>query len=596
MCNMKNKWLLLSLTILGVTAASCNKDFLQRNPQTEISPDAFFNTPSDLNTYVNGFYDKQLSSPTDDANSDNISSYTGSEMDKLVHNGITTSTIGGWDDWDQLRRVNFMLDNVYKTQGDAAEIAHYVGVARYFRAKFYFAKIATYSDVPWYGNALSDADAAMYKARDPRAMVADSVLDDLQYAVDHLKAKDGTGNTRVNKYAALTLMSRFCLFEGTFRKYHEELNLQGSAARFLEKAVWAAQQVMDSKQFSVYTTGNGAEAYRALFVSTSLANNPEIIQWRDAQPALGIGNNTHAVLGWVWSLSQSLMNSYLMKDGTPFTAIAGYDKIGFVNSFTNRDPRLAETVAYPGFSATQDNVLYVAKPNLGGYDQLKFFPRDPALRQGWDLDFTALPVYRFGEVLLNYAEAKAELGTITQSDINLTINKLRNRVQMPDMNMATANATIDPVLAAAYTNVSGANKGVILEIRRERRVELACEGLRANDVNRWKAGNLLKESPKGMYVPALGAIDMTGDNVPDIAILPSAKDTAAIDGIPWSVKKNMARFYLNENFYLENGTSGHIMFAADRNGRTFTEPKFYYRPIPLDQTVLNDKLKQIFGW
>jgi hypothetical protein len=600
MCNMKNKWLLLSLTILGVTAASCSKDFLQRNPQTEISPDAFFNTPSDLNTYVNGFYDRQLSSPTDDANSDNISSYTGSEMDKLVHNGITPNTIGGWDDWAQLRRVNFMLDNVFKTQGDAAEIAHYVGVARYFRAKFYFAKIATYSDVPWYGHALSDADSSMYKGRDPRAMVADSVLDDLQYAVDHIKEKDGNG-TRVNKYAALALMARFCLFEGTFRKYHEELNLQNTASKFLDKAVWASQQVIDANKYSIYTAGTGGAAYRALFVSTSLDNNPEIIQWRDAQPALGIGNNTHAVLGWVWSLSQSLVNSYLMKDGTPFTAIPDYDKTGFVNTFNNRDPRLAETVAYPGFSTTMDNILYVAKPNLGGYDQLKFFPRDPALRKGWDQDYTALPVYRLGEVLLNYAEAKAESGTITQSDINLTINKLRARVQMPDMNMATANASIDPVQAAAYTNVSGANKGVILEIRRERRVELACEGLRANDVNRWKAGNLLKASPKGMYIPALGAIDMTGDNVPDIAILPSPQDSSAISGVPAPIKAKLFRYYLTENgkennFYLENGTNGHIMFLADRNGRTFIEPKFYYRPIPLDQTVLNGRLKQIFGW
>ena len=596
MCNMKNKWLLLSLTILGITAASCSKDFLQRNPQTEISPDAYFNTPADLNTYVNGFYDNQLSSPFDDANSDNISSYTGSEMDKLVHNGITPNTIGGWNDWDQLRRVNFMLDNVYKTKGDAAEIAHYVGVARYFRAKFYFAKIATYSDVPWYGHALADTDSSMYKGRDPRAIVADSVLDDLQYAVDHLKEKDGNG-TRVNKYSALALMSRFCLFEGTFRKYHDELNLQTSADKFLQKAAWAAEQVMNkSDRFRISTGANGAEAYRALFVSTTLDGNPEIIQWRDYQATLGIGNNTHTVLGWTWSLSQSLVNSYLMKDGTPFTNIAGYDKTGFLETFNNRDPRLAETVAYPGFSINMDNVLYVAKPNLGGYDQLKFYPRDPALRKGWNLNYTALPIYRLGEVLLNYAEAKAELGTITAGDIANTIDKLRARVNMPAMNMAAANATIDPVLADSYKNVTGANKGLILEIRRERRVELACEGLRANDVNRWKSGNLLKDAPKGMYVPAVGAIDMTGDNIPDIAILPSPTDTSSIANIPWDKKKNMGRFYLTDNFYLENGTSGHIMFAADRNGRTFIEPQFYYRPLPLDQTVLNDKLKQIFGW
>ncbi|MBO9728007.1 MAG: RagB/SusD family nutrient uptake outer membrane protein [Chitinophaga sp.] len=592
---MKNKWLLLSLSILGITAASCSKDFLQRNPQTEISPEQFFKTPADLATYVNGFYDKQISSPYDDANSDNISSYTGSEMDKLVRGAITPNTIGGWDDWNQLRRVNFMLDNVYKTQGDPVEIAHYVAVARYFRAKFYFAKIATYSDVPWYGHALSDTDSSMYKARDPRAAVADSVLDDLQYAADHLKEKDGNG-TRVNKYAALALMSRFGLFEGTFRKYHPELKLEGSADKFLNVAVTAAEKIMNSNKFSIYKSGDGAASYRALFVSTSLENNPEILQWRDYQASLGVGNNTHTVLGWVWSLSQSLANSYLMKDGTAFTAIAGYDKIGFVGSFANRDPRMAETIAYPGFSTTMNDVLYVAKPNLGGYDQLKFYPRDPALRKGWELNYTALPIYRFAEVLLNYAEAKAEQGKLTQSDIDQTINKLRSRVDMPAMNMATANSQIDPVLDDAYKNVTGANRGVILEIRRERRVETACEGLRANDVNRWAAGKLLNEPPKGMYVPAIGAIDMTGDDVPDIAILPSPTDTSSIANIPWDKKKNMGRYYLTENFYLENGTSGHIMFVADRAGREFKMPQYYYRPIPQDQIVLNRKLEQILGW
>jgi hypothetical protein len=358
---------------------------------------------------------------------------------------------------------------------------------------------------------------------------------------------------------------------------------------------------MSSKKYAIYTAGGDGKAYRDLFVSPTLSGNPEIIQWRDYQQALGIGNNTHAVLGWTWSLSQSLVYSYLMKDGTPFTAISGYDKMGFTATFNNRDPRLAETVAYPGFSTTMNSTLYVAKPNLGGYDQLKFFPRDPAQRKGWDLDFTALPIYRYGEVLLNCAEAKAELGTLSQADLDLTINELRNRVQMPPMSMGMANSNMDPVLVAAYPNVRGANKGVLLEIRRERRVEMACEGLRLNDVNRWKAGSLLQETPKGMYVPALGAIDMTGDNNPDIAILPSPEDTSSITALPADVRAKLARFYLTEkgkenNFYLENGNSGHIMFVSDRSGRTFIEPKYYYRPIPLDQMVLNRKLTQIFNW
>jgi len=597
---MKKKRLYLSLIILGCAAASCKKDFLQRNPQTEISPDAYFNSPQDLNTYINGLYDDNLSAPYDDNNSDNVSGNTGSEMDKLVHNTLDPTTVGGWDDWNVLRNINFLLDNAGKAKGDVADINHYIGIARYFRARFYFEKIATYSDVPWYGHALTDVDPDLYKGRDPRAAVADSVLADLQFAVNNIKVDDKDNGTRVNKYAALALLSRFCLFEGTFRKYHDEVKLAATADAFLQKAVAAAQEVMNSGRYVIYNTGKGGEDYRALFCSLSLNGNKEIIQWRDYPQSLGKGNNTHTVLGWTWSLSQSLVYSYLMKDGTPFTSQPGYDKIGFTATFKNRDPRLAETVAYPGFSTTQDNNLYIAKPNLGAYDQLKFYPRDPKQRQGWGLNYTALPVYRYAEILLTFAEAKAELGTLTQGDLDISVNLLRRRVQMPDLNLANANGNVDPVLNAAYT-VNGANKGVLLEIRRERRVELACEGLRLKDVNRWRAGARLQDAPQGMYVPALGGIDMTGDNVADIAILPNPTDTSSIAGLSADVRAKLSRFYLvdktgENNFYLENGANGHIKFTADRAGRTFKDPQYYYRPIPKQQTVLNDKLRQIFGW
>lgn len=570
-------------------------------PQTEITPDAYFKTPGDLQTYINGLYDDNLSAPYDDNNSDNVSGNTGSEIDKLIHGTLDATTVGGWNNWNQLRNINYLLDNVYKTQGDAIEIRHYTGVARYFRARFYADMIARYSDVPFYGHVMSDIDPEMYKGRDPRANVADSVLADLQFAVDNIKADNKDNGTLVNKYTALALMSRYCLFEGTFRRYHPELKLQATADVWLKKAVWAAEQIMASNRYDIFSTGKGGADYRALFASITLANNKEMIQWRDYPQSLGKGNNTHSVLGWTWSLSQSLVYSYLMTDGTPFTSQPGYDKMGYTATFKNRDPRLAETVAYPGFSTTQDNNLYIPKPNLGGYDQLKFYPRDPKQRQGWDADYTALPVYRYAEVLLNYAEAKAELLELSQADLDKSVNLLRRRVQMPDLSMAAANGNPDPVMSNQY-NVTSANKGVILEIRRERRVEMACEGQRLNDINRWAAGARLKEAPAGMYVAGMGGIDMTGDGVADIAILPNTTDTSSIASLPADVRARLSRFYLTDkngglnNFYLENGNSGHILFTADRAGRTFTEPKFYYRPIPKQQLVLNTRLQQIMGW
>lgn len=597
---MRNYKYIFIIAFITASLYACNKDFLQRDPQTAVTAETFFKTPQDLETYSNGFY-SQIDVNYNDVGSDNISSFSGGgEVNSLLRGSINPSTVGGWNDWNNLRSINFMLDHVGTVKGDSAAIDHYIGIARFFRAWFYFKKVKRYSNVPWYSHAMPAGDSSLYKPEDPRAQVVDSILADLQYAVDHINPNMGDG-TRVNKWSALQLMARFCLFEGTFRKYHPEVNLQNDYVRFLQQAVWAAQQIMESGNFAI--TGMGAEGYRALFTSASLSGNKEIIQWANYNQALGVGNNTHTVLGWEWSLSRSLEESYLMTDGTPFTSHPGYDTLTYTEVFKDRDPRMAETIVYPGYAPNNDGNPYIPKPNLGGYDQLKFYPRDPSERQGWFEDYTAIPIFRYAETLLIYAEAKAELGTITQTDIDQTINVLRDRVQMPHLNMATANSQVDPRLAAMYSNVSGPDKGVILEIRRERRVELACEGLRYDDLDRWYAGKLLSNAPAGMYLPKLGALDMTGDGVPDIAILASPSDQSPIANLPPNIKNNLALFYLQDangvdnNFYLSNGTSGFIEFNDDRTlGRQFIEPQYYYRPIPQTQLVLNPNLKQPFGW
>lgn len=132
---------------------------------------------------------------------------------------------------------------------------------------------------------------------------------------------------------------------------------------------------------------------------------------------------------------------------------------------------------------------------------------------------------------------------------------------------------------------------------------MACEGLRYDDIVRWKVGKVLQNSQQGMYVPAMGGLDVTGDGIPDIAILTSPNDESAIANLPEDVKKNLSKYYLkdkdgkDQNFYLTNGTSGFVAFTRDRDQpRTFIEPKYYYRPIPISETVVNPALKQVFGW
>ena len=494
-----------------------------------------------------------------------------------------------------------VMVNAGKATGNEADINHYIGIARYFRALFYYGKVISYSDVPWYDAPLGDGDEALYTGCDPRATVMDHVLADLEFAVTHIKPALGNRN-RINRYAALTVMARICLFEGTYRKYHTEIGLQNDYRRFLEKAAWASEEVINSEMFEI--SGN----YGALFDSNNLNANREIILQQSTNSDLGVANNTHVTLNTYWGLSRSLMETYLMDDGTPFTQQTGYDAKTYLEVFENRDPRFAHTFCYPGFKQAPQNSPELPNILYGGYGQIKYFPKLEEQRKGWNMNYTSIPVYRYAESLLVFAEAKAELDQLTQGDLDKSVNLLRDRadVKMPHLVAAVANANPDPRLAAYYPNVTGENTGVILEIRRERRVELACEGLRGDDLRRWAAGVRFADHQEGIYIPALGAYDMDGDGELDVAVLESPTSTAPIDHLTEEQKANLKviRYLKNssgvdEGFYLTGtgGTGGHIGFTTHQKvPRTFESPKHYYYPIPREQILLNPQLKQPFGW
>ena len=592
---MKTKLCLLTL-LAGFGLAACEEDFLDRKPQTALTETTFFQTPADLETYTNGFY-TFIGATYSDVFSDNIALHTSSsETENVIRGTINASNIGGWDSWGNIRRINLMLDNVKRTTGDPVAIRHYVGIARLFRGMIYYDLIKRYGDVPWYSSVIGAEDEAqLMKPKDPRTVVVDSVMSDLEYAAANI-LPTGT-NTRITKWAALNLLARTALHEGTFRKYQNDLNLQSTSQKFLERAASASQTIMRDGGFAI--SGTDANGFRELFTGNNLDANKEVIFLQKNSQANGIANNSHTVLDYEWSLSRNLSYEFLSSDGTPVTQKAGYATATFVDMFKNRDPRMTETFMPPGFATTPSTgVPYLPKPSIGGLVQIKFYPRDPALRGGWALNYTDLPIYRYAEVLLIQAESKAELGTLTQDDLDKTVNLLRKRVKMPVLTMATANASPDPYLASEYPLVSGAQKGVILEIRRERRVELACEGLRYDDLARWKAGKLLEIPGEGIYVPALGALDVTGDGVVDIAILEAKGKEEPLAQLPADLKAKVVQYYLSDGtFYLSNGTSGTIRFSKDRaQPRQFDEGKSYYRPIPQQQLTLNKNLVQTNGW
>jgi hypothetical protein len=470
-----------------------------------------------------------------------------------------------------------------------------------------------YSDVPWLNKVLETNDPDVYKNSDPRALVVDSIMADLEFASAYIKPAVGN-RTGFSKYVALTLLSRFALYEGTFRKYHPELGLESSANTFLQRAATASDEIISSGEFDIIGKGEvekyqpagyqlqnvwQAPGFRNLFSSLDLSSNREVILWRDNNRAFNSGGGYDRGLELDFSLTRDLMESFLMKDGSRFTAQPGYATKTYQEVYIDRDPRLTETMAQPGFVSY--NGPFYQLPNLGGYGQIKFYPRSTAYVGNGGAYYGAFVTYRYAEILLNYAEAKAELGTLTQEDLVRSINQLRERVTLPGLNLATANANPDPVLAAQYPKVAGVNKGVLLEIRRERRVELAAEGLRLWDLHRWYAGSLYGKKHQGIYIPRLGAYDVNGDGVPDIAVLDNPGAEGPIADVP--NKADLIKQYLYESsgnpsqFRLSEGDKGYVMMSVDeQSGKSFVEPKYYYRPIPQTQLILNPDLPQQAYW
>lgn len=291
----------------------CNDDYLQKYPEDSLNEEAFFKTVTDLETYTNGFYG-MFGASYDDLFSDNIGHGTGDyTFSQKLKGRIDETKIGsfGWKKdgvWENIHDINFMLVNAHKVEGDENEKKHYIGLARLCRALQYYGLIKNYGSAPWYSAPIAtDDEEALYKTQDSRSLVVDSVMADLQYACDYMQ--EGSSRTRVTRYAALGYMARIALHEGTFRKYHEEISeLAGTANSFLEKAVWATDEIMSSGQFEI--TGKGAAAYRDLFTNPDLSKNKEMILFSDYDKDLNRKNNTSTVLNWQWNLSRSLADSY----------------------------------------------------------------------------------------------------------------------------------------------------------------------------------------------------------------------------------------------------------------------------------------------
>lgn len=571
---------ILLLLLTGCCFISCKDDFLERYPQSEISPQLFFNTEKDLELYTNSFYANLPGDGifTADFSSDNVNV---SAIDEVVtgrRRVFTDAASAGWT-WTALYNINYFLEQYDKPSIPAEARNHYAGVARFFRAYFYFDKLKRFGDVPWYSKALNAGSPELFKARDPRILIMDSIVADLNFAAANLRTAKTPA--RINKWTALSFKSTVCLFEGTFRKYHPEFQLQGSADGLLQQAADAADEVMTDGPYKL-ATGDENTVYQGLF-SAQTPNANEFILSR----LYGLTvNKSHAANQIFTSptrgnpgLTKSLIETYLMKDGTRFSAAPGSATMPFWEEVANRDPRLAQTIRTPGYQRMGTTVPLVPDyaNSFTGYQNIKFVstPDQDAAA------YTPLPVIRFAEVLLNYAEAMAELKKLDQTEADRSINLLRARVNMPGLTIS--GLTADPFLLAQYQHTTDP---VVLEVRRERRIELAMEGFRFNDLMRWKEGHLLAEVFYGAYYPAKGTYDLDSDGKDDVAVV-DVKPSPSVPGLQY--------FVLMPDKALSEGDKGKIIVHANVE-KTFDEEKDYLYPLPLSELLLNPQLIQNNKW
>lgn len=572
---MKTRTIIILFSFLGLMLTGCDLTLI---PEDTTSPNSFFRTEEDLRLWTNQFY--TMLDDADVVALQNADDMVDRSPQDVISGTRSAATENGWS-WSQLRMIHYYLEHSTNCKDEKAR-NHYDGIAYFFRAYFYFVKVRRYGDVPWYDHTIgANEDSLLNKPRNDRGFVMDKVIADFDRAIDLLPSDKDV--SRVTKWTALAFKSRIALYEGTFRKYHK----MNDSDKYLQQAADAANQFITSSGYTLYSEGN--EPYRDLFCS-NVAIPSEVVLARiydftNLNITVSIQFN---IANERCGFTRRFMDHYLMADGTRFTDKTGNETMFYTDEVKLRDPRLQQTVLCPGYMQKGTTTV---TPNLlassTGYQPIKFIttPDQDGGGKG-NIDW---PLMRTAEVYLNYAEAKAELGTLTQEDLNISVNKVRTRAKMPALNMVDANTNPDDFLKQCYPNVTQSNNtGVILEIRRERTVEMVMEGNRQWDMLRWKEGaQMVNETQPflGCYIPGLGLYDMDGNGTKDLEIYETTPSGTT-----------STRLKIGANIVLSSGTSGYIV-AFPTITYAWNENRDYLWPIPADQRVATGgALTQNPGW
>lgn len=532
------KYLIYPMLILFF--ASCDVD---RPLKDAISDQSYWKSEEDLIAAANYLYTFLPELPVSDDN-------WADDGFGLVANEISSGTriAPSVDDeyknhYKLIRAANNFIEksSIALTTGvEQNTINKYVGEALFFRAWAYTELVMRYGDVPLVLSVLTDVSDELYAPKSSRAQVMEAIYQDLDKAAGFLPTPSKRGSKgygRVTNTAALSLKARSALFEGTRSKFHN----YGNPEKHLQIAIEASEKVINSGQHELFSSyfdlfqyaGEGRQNKENIFV---------------AQHGISVGNdirsyNAGFIINGANNITKTLVDAYLMKDGLPIDQSPLYtEPVDHSAYFENRDPRMAHTIFKKGDPYNQDATFTIPSLtyHVTGFVSRKYL--DPKELGTNNRTFIDRVLIRYAEVLLIYAEATYELnGSISDADLNQSINLLRERVGMPK-------------LTNEFVDKNGLDMRE--EIRRERRIELAVEGFRYWDIIRWK----------------------TAEQVLPVAVLGS--------------------YYFEDGFGTgePNLTDDNYILVQKGSTRTFDPQKDYLWPFPVEELALNTNLVQNPGW
>lgn len=608
---MKLKYLATAALVCGGLMQSCS--YTDLDPLQGFTDQTYWKSETDLQLYCNNLL---TSLPGASATGDNVSDnmITSSQSD-LLFNYYTVNSAPNYWSWSYIRSCNYFMTHYQTAECSEAVKNRYAAEARFMRSLDYFGKIKRLGDVPWYDENLQvDSYEELYKPRDPRNFVLNKIIEDLQFCITWLPEKSwGVKGERPHKDAARQQLARVALYYGTYMKYHHEAENNGwsaekllTLARDMSAAVMSssagydivagpapAQTFAGTQLTSTYINAQGDEItvvddiyprpYGNQFIQPDLSNNKESVMSRyydrDQSIYSEIGRQEG---GNQMGYSVDFAESYLMKNGMPiYNAGSGYQgDATYETMMADRDPRMLQTIVnnhqcnYLQLDGTASAYSFQFRVQnsqaVTGFPSSKFHSSDITQWNANNTNFNWF-IYRYAEALLINAEAHAELGTCTQAVLDATINKLRDRVGM-------AHLTTSPAVDAKPVDYGYTVSPLLYEIRRERRVELAHEDFRWDDIMRWNAVKLL-ENP--LTYLGIHITNEMSDLFADRTGSPAPYDFGQT--VTYNGKTYLAPY--------------NVGIDASANGRAWTEnDKRFLYPIPLEQIELNPALTQNPGW